>query len=239
MSYARRLAAERRLVRSKNKSPPVRVVPILSTNRKTVVSINLPVRNCRPTRRCAAACYACEGPIAWKNSIRKALAVDAALRRGEIEGLIWECRMLQGVRLCGSGDMTTEHTPAILKLAEACPDTTFWGFTRRREVAEAINGRCSNLSLILTFDITSPKGRLRGYDGPLAFGPRGPSDGVPDDPRIVVIFPEHHAGRTIADIPEHPKDCPATRGMDRHHVCQRCGRCWKPFEAMRVASERK
>ncbi len=98
MSYARRLRAERRLL----KLPPARAVPILSTNRKTAVSINLPVRNCRPTRRCAAACYACEGPIAWKNSVRKALAVDAALKKGEIEGLIWECRMLQGVRLCGS-----------------------------------------------------------------------------------------------------------------------------------------
>ena len=96
MSYARRLRAERLL-------------------------LNLPVRNCKPTRRCAAACYACEGPIAWKNSIRKALAVDAALRKGEIEGLVWECRMLQGVRLCGSGDLTLDHVPAVIGLAEASP----------------------------------------------------------------------------------------------------------------------
>jgi hypothetical protein len=228
MSYARRLRAERRLL----KLPPARTVPILSTNRKTAVSINLPVRNCRPTRRCAAACYACEGPIAWKNSIRKALAVDAALRKGEIEGLTWECRMLQGVRLCGSGDMTLDHVPAVLKLAEACPETIFWGFTRRREVAEAINGRYVNLSVIVTFDATSPEGELRGYAGPLAFGPRMPRDIVPDDPRIVVVFPEHHAGRTIANVPEHPKDCPATRGMNRRHACQRCRRCWRPYEAL-------
>jgi hypothetical protein len=84
-----------------------------------------------------AACYACEGPIAWRNSIRKALAVDAALRAGEIEGLVWESRMLQGVRLCGSGDMTLDHVPAVIRLAGACPDTTFWGFTRRREVGRA------------------------------------------------------------------------------------------------------
>ncbi len=228
MSYARRLRAERRLL----KLPPVRAVPILSTNRKTAVSINLPVRNCKPTRRCAAACYACEGPIAWKNSIRKALAVDAALKRGEIEGLIWECRMLQGVRLCGSGDMTLEHVPAILKLADACSDTTFWGFTRRREVAEEINGQHVNLSVIVSFDTTSRKKELRGYKGPLAFGPRAARDKVPDDQRIMVVFPEHHAGHTIPNVPPHPKDCPATRGMDRRHACQRCRRCWRPLEAL-------
>jgi len=228
MSYRRRLTAERRLL----KLPPARAVPILSTNRKTAVSINLPVRNCKPTRRCAAACYACEGPIAWKNSIRKALAVDAALRKGEIEGLVWECRMLQGVRLCGSGDMTLDHVPAVIRLAEACPDTTFWGFTRRREVAEAINGGHVNLSVIVTFDATSPEGELRGYEGPAAFGPRTSRDIVPDDQRIMVVFPEHHAGRTIANVPEHPKDCPATRGMNRRHACQRCRRCWRPYEAL-------
>jgi hypothetical protein len=232
MSYARRLRVERRLVKSHDKLSPARAVPILSTNRKTAVSINLPVRNCRPTRRCMAACYACEGPIAWRNSIRKALAVDVALRAGQVEGLIWECRMLQGVRLCGSGDMTLDHVPAVVKLAEACPDTTFWGFTRRREVAEGVNGRYSNLSLIVTFDATSPDRELVGYKGSLAFGPRRPSDEVPDDPRIIVVFPEHHNGRTIPGVAAHPKDCPATRGMNRHHACQRCRRCWRPFEAL-------
>jgi len=232
MSYARRLAAERRLVHSRTRLPPTRAVPILSSNHKTAVSINLPVRNCRPTRRCMAACYACEGPISWRNSIRKALEVDAALRKGEIEGLIWECRMLQGVRLCGSGDMTLDHVPAVLKLAEACPDTTFWGFTRRREVAEAVNGRQANLTLIVTFDATSPEGGLQGYEGPLAFGPRTPRDKVPDDKRIMVVFPEHHAGHTIPNVPAHPKDCPATRGMDRRHACQRCRRCWRPHDAL-------
>ncbi len=42
------------------------------------------------------------------------------------------------------------------------------------------------------------------------------------------VFPEHHAGHTIPDVPAHLKDCPATRGMDRHHACQRCRRCWRP-----------
>jgi len=229
MSYRRRLRAERRLL----KLPLLMPVAMLSSNHKTGTSINLPVANCKPTRRCSAACYACVGPICWDNSIRKALAVDKALRTGELEGLIWECRRLQDVRLNGSGDMTLAHVPAILKLARACPKTTLWGFTRSREVAEGLNSKLENLSVIVTFDATSRDKQLVGYDGPLAFGPRRPRDKVPDDNRIIVVFPEHHIGHTIPGVPLHPKDCPATRGMKRKNACQRCQRCWRPFAAMK------
>jgi len=273
MSYRLRLRTEQELLRE----PLPRVVQLLSTNTKTGTSINLPVINCRPTRRCAKACYACEGPITFKHSVRKTLVVDEALRKGEIEGLIWECRMLRSVRLNGSGDMTDEHVDSVLRLAQACPGTLFWGFTRKREIAEAVNGKPSaeapgdparrsdageavngrasstasstssesvsgrsmsadgrlpNLSLIVTFDATSPDKELAGYEGPLAFGPRKPKDPVPDDARIIVVFPEHHSGRTIANVPLHPKDCPATRGHVRRNACQRCQRCWRPFEAL-------
>jgi hypothetical protein len=216
------------------RSPLARAVPILSENHKTGTSINLPVMNCRPTRRCAAACYACVGPIAWANSIRKALAVDAALRKGEIEGLIWECRRLQDVRLNGSGDMTLHHATAVLRLATACPGTIFWGFTRSRRVAETINRQQENLSLVISFDATSRVGELDGYDGPLAFGPRRPRDPVPEDDRIIVVFPEHHVGHTIHGVPPHPRDCPATRGAERRDACQRCRRCWRPFSGIRI-----
>ena len=208
MSYGRRAKAERCIARK----PPPRLNAILSTNKKTGTSLNLPVKNCRPTKRCAAACYACQGPISWKNSIKKALAVDEILRSGEIEGLIWECRRLQDVRLNGSGDMTLDHVPGLLRLTEACPDTVFWGFTRKREIAEALNGKQQNLSLILSFDATSPDTDIAGYDGPLAFGPNRSEDQVPHDPRIIVVFPEHHSGRTMKGVPAHLKDCPATRG---------------------------
>jgi len=229
MSYTRRLRAERRLL----KLPMLMPVAMLSDNHKTNTSINLPVMNCHPTKRCAPACYACEGPISWDNSVRKTLVVDAALRKGEIEGLVWECRRLQDVRLNGSGDMTMAHVPGILKLAAACPKTLFWGFTRSREVAEAVNSQRDNLSLIVSFDATSPAGQLDGYKGPLAFGPRKPRDKVPEDSRIIVVFPEHHHGRTVPNVPLHPKDCPATRGMERKNACERCQHCWRPFLAMR------
>jgi hypothetical protein len=228
MSYRRRLLAERRLLQA----PPAKLIPILSDNHKTGASVNLPVLNCRPTKRCAAACYACVGPIAWCNSLRKALAVDLALRKGEVEGLVWECRRLQDLRLNGSGDMSLAHVPAVLELARKCPATLFWGFTRRREVAEAVNQHLKNLSLIVSFDATSADRELAGCECPLAFGPRRPRDEVPNDRRIIVVFPEHHVGHTIPGVPLHPKDCPATRGAERTNACQRCQRCWRPFAAM-------
>ncbi|HET6494180.1 MAG TPA: hypothetical protein VFH61_02310 [Thermoleophilia bacterium] len=233
MLYHRRIKAERRLAGTIGRLRSARVAQLLSTNRKTGASINLPVTNCRPTPRCAAACYACEGPIAWTNSVRKSLVLDAMLRTGDIAALARECRCRRDVRLNGSGDMTLVHVPALVMLAEACPRTVFWGFTRRREVAETINGQRGNLSLIVTFDATTPRGALDGYEGPLAFGPRGPSDAVPADRRIVVVFPEHHAGRTVQGVPLHELDCPATRGAERVLACRRCRRCWKPFEFVR------
>ena len=167
MSHASRARAERALKRHQPRSPRI----LLSENLKTGHSINLPILNCQPTERCAAVCYATAGPISWNNSLKKALAVDAALRNGEIEGLIWECRQLQSVRLSGSGDLCGEHLPAIYKLAESCPQTIFWGFTRSLEIAEQINHRHDNLSLILSIDATSADQELPGFTGPLAFGP--------------------------------------------------------------------
>ncbi len=233
MYFRRRLRAERRLSRL----PPPRVAPLLSENLKTGTSINLPVLNCFPTTRCAAACYACVGPISWRNSLRKALALDDALKRNEVEGLIWECRRFIDVRLNGSGDLLPVHVPAVLRLAGSCPETVFWGFTRNREVSQEVNGRLPNLSLILTFDATSKDRDLSGYEGPLAFGPRRPGDEVPEDPRLVVVFPEHHVGHTLPGIPLHSLDCPATRGAKRRNACQRCRRCWRPFEAMNAGKE--
>lgn len=225
MTYLERIIAERRFANQ----PLPKPIRLLSENHKTHTSLNLPLINCKPTKRCSEACYACVGPVAWPNSIRKALAVDAILREGKIESLTWECQELQTVRLNGSGDMTLQHVQPILNLAGACHKTVFYGFTRNREVAEAINNKLENLSLIITFDVTSPPAELDGYNGPLAFGPRRPEDSVPDDERIVVVFPEHHLGHTIPGIPPHPSDCPATRGMNRYHACQRCRRCWEPF----------
>ncbi len=228
--YANRTARERAV---KRKDLNRTVGTMLSENSKTGASINLPLINCKPTKRCSNECYACVGPIANPNSVRKSMIVDKAIREMDLHRLIRECTQRLNVRLNGSGDLLPEHVRAILALARACIDTTFWGFTRNIEVAEALNGKLSNLSLIVSIDATSPKGFADGFDGPLAFGPRNPGDELPDDPRIIVVFPTHHQGKPDAAIPIDGKDCPATRFKVREEklgACDRCKRCYQPHQ---------
>jgi hypothetical protein len=168
-------------------------------------------------------------------SLKHALIVDKALREGDLTRLIRECRQRLDVRLSGSGDLLPVHVPALLELAKECDETVFWGFTRNREVAEMVNGQLSNLSLIISVDATSPDGFVDGYEGPLAFGPRNLQDEVPDDPRIVVVFPTHRIGNTDKDVDLHRKDCPATRYKDKSEklgACNRCKRCYYPQQHM-------
>ncbi len=214
---------------------PSEPLQFLSGNKKTGVSINLPLTNCRPSIRCAETCYAMEGFIAAGNSIRRTLAVDRLFRTGEgMDRLIEECKQQDNVRLNGIGDFVTEHIVQLYRLAWACPDTIFWGFTRKQEIARMVNGTSyDNLSIILSWDASHRAGHVKGYKGPLAYGPVKPEDKIPDDPRIIVVFPEHHGRGPTGNVEPHKKDCPAVRTTNpdlKYDACGRCRRCFKPHD---------
>lgn len=230
--YARRAARERRLKAEGDFKNPQHM---LSGNLKTGVSLNLPLLNCIPSKRCAESCYACQGHIAMNKAIRKALVIDQMLLDGDLYRLIGECRMYENVRLNGGGDLTLNHVKSVLKLARECPRTIFWGFTRNRPVAQKLNRKLPNLSLVLSFDATSRKEQTHRYRGPLAYGPKRAGEEVPDDRRIVVVFPEHQQSHPDIAIQWHPKDCPGVWG-EKLGACNRCRRCFKPFEAMKEDS---
>lgn len=197
---------------------------LLSENKKTCVSINLPIAgHCIPTKRCARDCYGRSGHTALPSNTKKQRFLSKYLEEQNIGGLVQEAKGYVSVRLNGIGDLNDAHVPAILSLAEACPQTEFWGMTRKIPIADQVNGKLPNLSLLMSVDITSPQSVWK-YPGFLCFGPRRPEDDVPDDDRIITIFPRHHAGRVIGDIPVDDKDCPAVR----HTVsgCIECKRCW-------------
>ncbi|MEA3421014.1 MAG: hypothetical protein U9Q97_04995 [Acidobacteriota bacterium] len=199
-------------------------VQLLSENRKTCVSINLPIKDhCTPTERCAADCYGKSGHTVLTSNIKKQKYLSKYLEKGDITLLIYECKQYLSVRLNGVGDLKTCHVPAILSLAEACPQTLFWGMTRKIPIAKEINNKLPNLSLLVTVDISSPPS-VWNYDGAMCFGPRREEDPVPDDKRIITVFPRHHIGKIVGNIPEHEKDCPAVR----HTVngCVECRQCW-------------
>lgn len=199
---------------------------ILSENRKTGCSINLPIAgHCRPTRNCSRTCYARSGYTALPQSKQKQVWVSNYLKGQDITQLIWECRGHPAVRISGTGDLSLEHVPNILKLARACPDTTFWGMTRKLEIATTLNGQAPNLKIMVSVDSSSPPSVWK-YKGALCWGPRFVSDTVPADPRIRTIFPYHFVGKIvqIKSMPHDPRDCPAIR----HKVsgCLSCKQCW-------------
>lgn len=209
---------------------------LLSGNKKTGVAINLPLLGCRPSPRCAEVCYAMEGFVAAPHVMSATLRMDQILRTGEhLDKLIKECRKEKDVRLLGIGDFIPEHILNVLLIAQKCPDTIFWGFTRKRENAETLNKVYDNLSIVLSWDVTHAPSHVDGYKGPLSYGPIQASEEVPDDPRIIVVFPEHHQSHPDPKIEKHQKDYPATRippfreGL-KTQACQRCGRCLRPHD---------
>lgn len=197
---------------------------ILSDNSKCGCSINMPIKgHCCPTEHCKHDCYARTGHTAMPAPVRKQKWVSNYLKQKDISRLINECIGRSAVRLNGTGDLLKEHLPQILSLAKACPNTQFWGMTRKPEIAKALNNKLPNLKLLVTVDSSSPQS-VWNYDGKLCYGPRRPDDIVPDDPRIITVFPRHFAGRVVNGVPRHPKDCKAVW----HEIpgCLHCGRCW-------------
>lgn len=199
---------------------------ILSVNTKTGCSIDLPIiGHCKPTKNCSQACYSRMGTQSWPNSIKKHIRTSEYLKGTDISLLIEECRIYSSVRLNGSGDLLAEHVPNILRLAEACSSTQFWGMTRKLDIANAINGNLPNLKLLVSVDASSPKPVWK-YTGKICFGPRLPGDVIPENmPNLITVFPKHVHGQVVKGLDEHPKDCPAV--WHKISGCTACGRCWK------------
>ena len=201
---------------------------VISENNKTGCSINFPIKgHCRPTKLCKSCCYAKCGHMALPNSVRKQQFVSKYFLGNDLRQIIGECAQFHTVRLNGSGDLLTGHVNNIIRLADACPTTEFYGMTRKPEIATAINNQLSNLSILLSVDVQSPKSVWK-YPGKLCFGPRRFNDEVPNDKRVIMIFPYHFLGKVVKHVPEHPLDCPAVR----HTVsgCLECGRCWNWYK---------
>lgn len=199
-------------------------VNILSENKKTGHSLDLPIKgHCRPSKNCSHDCYAKSGHQALPIAQKKHKYVSNYLKRHNIKQLISECMSQHAIRLSGSGDLLMKHVPQILRLAKACPQTKFWGMTRKLEIAEALNNKLPNLQLLVTVDSSSPK-KTWTYPGKLCFGPHRPNETVPSDDRIVTVFPRHFAGHVIKGVQEHPKDCPAV--WHKVSGCIECQKCW-------------
>lgn len=209
---------------------PYRPIKLLSDNKKTGVSINNPINedHCTgATENCWNRCYGKCGHLNLPNSKRKQQFISNYLSGDDPSQLIYECKFYVFVRIDGGGELKDRHLPMILVVAEACPNTDFSGMTRRPSVAKAINYKLPNLSMIVSVDSSSSKS-IWDYEGKMCFGPRLTTDEVPNDPRIVTVFPHHKSGKVIKSIPHHKKDCPAV--WKKVSGCLECKRCWNWYK---------
>jgi hypothetical protein len=197
---------------------------ILSENKKTTVSINLPIAgHCTPTRNCARVCYAKSGHTSRPSNKIKQVWVSNYLAGKELDELVSECLAESSVRISATGDLNPEHVPSILHLARVCTQTEFWGMSRKLGILNSLNGQYKNLHMLLSVDSSSPDWVWK-YPGAMCWGPRLKDDVVPPDPRIKVVFPYHCTGRVIKSVPVDGRDCQAVR----HAIegCRVCKRCW-------------
>jgi len=198
-------------------------LPILSENSKCSVSLDLPVKNCKPTVVCRKVCYACQGRQFYRQAVRKSLAVNELVRIDPERAAFKIIAEAKGraVRLAGSGELLPENKELIKYLKKQ--GGKYWGFTKRIDTYEAVP------SLMFSLDASSPEEVLEYVEENVPVKQRcyvrRPEDPLPDL-EVGVIFPVHGAITCYAEeVPESPLDCPAVR----HKVksCRECLRCYK------------
>ena len=113
-------------------------MPILSSNHKCLVSLDLPVVNCRPSRACAEVCYASQGKQMYRPAVVKSLAVDRMIREDPERAARKMVDEAAGraIRLAGSGDMLPEYKTLVDYIDRF--GGSWWGFTRRVDTHEAM-----------------------------------------------------------------------------------------------------
>lgn len=146
MSYSNRIKKEQSYQNCAANVP--QNFKIASTNSKTGLSINMPLKTCKPSVVCERNCYACRGPIMFKNSIIKSLrvaaffdntnATDAAMRVSK------EFVNEKFIRWNGSGDLTEKTVEVINSI-----DKPQHVFSRIPELLNKVN---NNVVRILSID---------------------------------------------------------------------------------------
>jgi hypothetical protein len=114
----------------------------------------------------------------------------------------------------------------IKRLADELPNVTFWGFTRKVDVAKGLlsSGK-TNIKVIFSLDKSTPGSILTQVE---ELGVK--TSWLYDDSSAVipssvhVIFPNHANGHLDTSLPQlQSKECPAIRNPKIH--CDSCKHC--------------
>jgi hypothetical protein len=185
-------------------------LPILSTNKKCSVSLDLPMSNCQPTKVCSEVCYACQGTQYFKKSVTKSLAIERLITEDyeRVARKVIDEAEGRAIRVSGSGELTPDHKSLIDTIESY--GGHWWGFTRRVDTHRVLP------RLMFSFDVSTPEPVM---DYVLQEVPverraylRRPIDPAPPI-EVAVTFPVHGSVTPQVEfVPYNASDCPVTRG---------------------------
>ena len=220
--YSRRYNKESDITEDEIKARMRWDLPVLSSNRKCSISLDLPLLNCLPTSICAQVCYAAQGRQYYRKSVIKALAIDRLIKLDSehVARKMIDESAGRNIRIAGSGEILPRHA-ALLSYIERFGGS-WWGMTRRVDTHQALP------SLMFSIDMTTPESILKYVKTQVPVSRRTylrrPQD-PPSALEVAVTFPVHGPQTNYESrVPKHETDCP----VDRKEIegCWSCKRCY-------------
>ena len=196
-------------------------MPVLSSDPKCSISLDLPLKNCHPTSVCAQVCYAAQGRQFYRKSVVKALAIERliAFDPEHVARKMVDESAGRQIRIAGSDEVLPKHAELLSCVKHLGGD--WWGMTRRVDTYQTLP------SLMFSTDTATPASVLRYVRDHVPVYRRTylrrPQDS-PSPIEVAVTFPEHGQLTDYANkAPRHATDCP----VDRKELegCWRCKRC--------------
>ncbi len=219
----------------------------LFKNHMTGFAVGFAYYDCKPTRFCEEWCYGL--PLNSPNDyfmFRLAVITSESFRTGDarfLNVLKAQLRSLNPpcLKFGHWGDATLNQIPHAARLVAEFPKTTFWWYTRKREIAMAVNElQFPNLRGYLSLDPCTDFPTSSEYPYGITYLVGNGQllsnhDSILTDKRLVAVFLRKH-GNTIDDprsygVADHPRLCEEKKWFSEHHskgefMCLSCpGRC--------------
>lgn len=216
----------------------------LFSNYMTRLAIGFAYYDCWPSAFCKVRCYGL--PISGIHDyfmLRLGVITSESLKTGDqryLKPLSEQLRTLRYLKIGHWGDAVLEQIPVVARLAAANQNTHFWWYTRKKEIALAVNEySLPNLRAYLSLDPTTnyPSYTEYPYGITYLFGDHSRHERhehILTDNRLVALFPLKR-GTSVEDpqdygVESHPKLCEEKKflalGSKRHDMCLSCiGRC--------------
>lgn len=219
----------------------------LQQNYMTGFSIGFAYYDCRPTDFCRSRCYGL--PLAGVfdyNMLRLGVVTSESLKTGDRRFLTAFTAQLRDLNLqCLKvghwGDAVPEQVPYVAETAERFRWTKFWWYTRKMEVAAAVNElKLDNLRSYLSLDPDTPYPPAEVYPYGITYLYQNGHfhehhDAILRDSRLVAVF-SLKKGQSVEDpadagLDTHPRICIEKKWKAERHakgdlLCLHCaGRC--------------